>query len=448
MAGPVPRVALWAVTLLVLTGCAATAPSGPSPSKAGLAPPVRQVLPNGLRLIVQDHRASDIVAVYMIVGTGVRYEKADELGSAHFQEHMLFKGTDRFGPGYIDRFVEGMGGRSNAVTSFDYTMFYLLVPPDGLDAGLALLADMAFRSSFVPAEIDREREVIFEEARIEQDNPRAAIVRQLYGVVFADNPYGSPVLGTRPTMLAANRERLLAFNRRYYTPENMTLVVVGPVQTGAVRAAVDQTFGRARATGYASAPAPAPAPLKGRIARAVERPEQQALLAMGWQAPRSDNPDGDALDLLTTILAGSDSARLTKRLRDDERLVSSINMNYAALMGGGIVSLRAELEAKDLARVEQIILEEIARIQESGPTEEERQLAVTRFEAQHGFDTETSEGLANAYAIAETTWTLEAELRYVDRLRQITREQIRDAARKYLSRENYAQLAFVPKRTP
>ncbi|MGH7333063.1 MAG: hypothetical protein ACREKS_10045, partial [Candidatus Rokuibacteriota bacterium] len=76
-----------------------------------------------------------------------------------------------------------------------------------------------------------------------------------------------------------------------------------------------------------------------------------------------------------------------------------------------------------------------------------RERALTTFEAQHAFDTETSEGLANAYAIAETTWTLEAELMYVDRLRKVTREQIRDAARKYLSRTNYAQVAFVPKKT-
>ena len=226
----------------------------------------------------------------------------------------------------------------------------------------------------------------------------------------------------------------------------MTVVVVGPVETPAVRAAVDRTFGRAPATGYVGAPAPAPAPLQGRIARAVERPEQQARLALGWQAPRSDDPDGYALDLLTAILAGSDSARLTRRLRDEEKLVSSITMSYAALMGGGITSVRAELEAKDLARVEEIILEEIARIQESGPTEAERELAITRFEAQHAFDTETSEGLAKAYAIAETTWSLEAELRYVDRLRQVTREQIRDAARKYLAGTSYAQLAFVPRK--
>jgi predicted Zn-dependent peptidase len=84
-------------------------------------------------------------------------------------------------------------------------------------------------------------------------------------------------------------------------------------------------------------------------------------------------------------------------------------------------------------------------MQKSGPTEEERQLAVTKFEAQHAFDTETSEGLANAYGLAETTWTLEAELGYVDRLRKITREQIQDAARRYLSRSDYAQVGFVPK---
>jgi zinc protease len=433
--------------MLILAGCATTAPSHEARVGSRLGPPVRQVLPNGLKLIVQDHRSSDIVALYMIVGTGVRYEKPDQLGFAHFQEHMLFKGTDTFGPGYIDRFVESRGGRSNAVTSFDYTMFWLVLPSKGLAAGIELLADMAFRSTFAPAEIDREREVIFEEARIEQDNPRVAIIRELYGIVFDGNPYGNPVLGTRPTLLAANRERLRAFNQYYYTPENMTLVVVGPADKTTVRAVVDRTFARRPSRGYTSAPAPTTSPLKGRVARTVERPEQQARLALGWAAPRADDPDGYAVDLLTFILAGSDSARLTRRLRDEERLVSSITMSYAALMGSGIASLRAELEAKDLARVEQIMLEEIARIQESGPTEEERELALTKFEAQHAFDTETSEGLASAYAIAETTWTLESELRYVDRLRTITGDQIRDAARKYLSRANYAQLAFVLKGT-
>ena len=104
-----------------------------------------------------------------------------------------------------------------------------------------------------------------------------------------------------------------------------------------------------------------------------------------------------------------------------------------------------EFGGRGAPRVEQIILEELAKIQESGPTEDERQLAVTKFESEHAFSVETSEGLAYAYGIAETTWTLEEELRYVDRLRQVTREQIRDAARRFLSRSAYARLAFLPR---
>jgi zinc protease len=457
-----------ASALVVLLGGCAAAPSAPSPappvavapsparaepapappraSGGELSPPVREVLPNGLRLIVQDHRAADIVAIYLWIGVGVRYDKPDELGYSHFMEHMLFKGTDKWGPGYLDRAVEGVGGRSNAVTSFDYTTFYLVLPASALATGVELLSDMAFRSAFVPAEIDREREVIFEESRIEQDNPKTAIIRQLYGLVFDGNPYGRPVLGTPTTMNAANHDRLVAYYKHYYVPENMALVVVGPVDPAAVRSLVDRTFGRMPSTGLAPTPAAAPPPLTAVQKRDVQRPEQQAVLAMGWQAPRSDDSSGDAVDLLTTILAGTESSRLAKRLRDEEQLVSGITMNYAALQGGGIATLRAELEAKDIDKAERIILEEIAKIQETGPTEEERQLAVTKFEAQHAFDTETSEGLAYAYGIAEMTWTLDAELGYVKRLGQITRDQIRDAARRYLPSTNYARIAFVPKK--
>jgi len=431
--------------LVLTTGCAGRSSGAGASTGSELPPPVRQVLPNGLRLIVQDHRAADIVAVYLYVGVGVRYERPDQLGYSHFQEHMLFKGTDKWGPGYIDRTVEGIGGRTNATTSFDFTDFYILVPAESMETAMQTLADMAFRSTFDPAEVAREREVIFEEANIETDNPKTAIIRQLYGMVFADNPYGYPVLGTRATMNAATSAILKAYNKKYYTPENMTLVVAGPVDVKTVRSMVDRVWGVIPSTGYKTVPAPAPRPLSGAVRKAVERPEQQARLALGWQAPPTNDFTGDTVDLLTTILAGAESSRLAVRLRDKERLVSSITMSYSAQMGGGIVSVRAELEAKDLERVEQIILEEIARMQADGPTEEERQLAVIRAESQHAFDTETSDGLANAYAIAETTWTLDAELGYVDRLGKITREQIRDAARRYLSRTDYARISFQPK---
>ena len=251
-------------------------PTAPVAASVKAAGPVKEVLPDGLTLLIQEHRSSDIVAVYLWVGTGVRYEKPDGLGYAHFQEHMLFKGTDTFGPGYIDRTVEGEGGRSNAFTSFDYTTFQIQVPSDGLRKALELLEAMAFRSTFEPKEIDAERQVIFEESRIETDTPKSAIIRQLYGLVFPNHPYGRPVLGTPETMNAADRQKLKAFNQQYYSPENMVLVVVGPVDPKAIRSMVDATFGKRPRTGYAPPPTPPVTPLKGIVCKTVERPEQQA----------------------------------------------------------------------------------------------------------------------------------------------------------------------------
>ena len=431
---------------LLLTGCATASRPGATAGGADGAShrPVTEVLPNGLTLVTQEQRSSDIVAVYLWVGTGVRYETPDGLGYAHFQEHMLFKGTDTFGPGYIDRTVEGQGGRSNAFTSFDYTTFQILVPRDGTRKAFDLLEAMAFRSAFDPKEIDAERQVIFEESRIETDTPKSAILRQLYGLVFPGHPYGRPVLGTEQTMGAATQAKLKAFNRQYYTPENMVLIVVGPVDPKQIRAMTDQTFGKRPKTGYRPPPTPPLAPLHGIDCKAVARPEQQAHLALGWQAPSLSDPDSFALDLVATILGGSESARLQRTLRDGERIVSGINVVNASMTLGGIFYVQAQLEPADLARARARILEEIGRLEQEGPTEEERQLAVTRAESDHAFSYETAGGVASAYGVAQLNGTLAEELRYVDRLRAVTREQIRDVARKYLPLTDYACITFAP----
>src|SRR4029453_8551261 len=281
------RAAAALVAPLLLAGCTMSSPMAVAPATTAgdgaSRRPVTEVLPNGLTLVTQEQRSSDIVAVYLWVGTGVRFETSDRPGYPHFQGPMLFKGTDPFGPGYIDRTVEGQGGRSNAFTSFDYTTFQILVPSDGTRKAFELLEAMAFRSAFEPKEIDAERQVIFEESRIETDTPKSAIIRQLYGLVFPDHPYGRPVLGTQPTMNAANQAKLKAFNKQYYTPENMVLIVVGRVAPNQGRALADATFGKRPKPGYAPPPAPSLSPLKGIVCKTVDRPEQQAQFALGWQ---------------------------------------------------------------------------------------------------------------------------------------------------------------------
>jgi len=224
----------------------------------------------------------------------------------------------------------------------------------------------------------------------------------------------------------------------------MVLSVVGPVDASAVRAMVDRTFGVRPRTSYTPPPVPPLAPIKEVVRRTVERPEQQAHLVLGWQAPSLAESDSLALDLVATVLAGSESSRMARTLRDGERIVTRVAMNNSTLKLTGIIYVQAQLEAGDVEKVERRILEEITRLQQEGPTEEERELAVTKAESEHALAYETSDGVASAYGIAMTTAKLDDELRYIERLRTISREQIRDAARKYLPVTAFARIAFVP----
>jgi zinc protease len=403
------------------------------------------VLPNGLRLIIQEHRTAEVVSVQLWVGVGGRDEAPSERGFSHFAEHMLFKGTERLGPGFVDSEVERVGGRTNAATSLDYTYYYMLLPSRRAERAIEVMADMAFNSTFDSTELAREREVVFEEVRLGEDNPRSFLVRRLYELVFTAHPYGFPVLGDPAALRAASRETLRGYYKRHYVPANMTLVVVGAVDPASVRAAAVRAFGDAAGGSFRRVPLP-PQPALGENRRqSLERSERQASLGLGWRAPKLRDQDMYAVDLLAHILGGSLTSRLTQSLRERTRLVSTISAGYGTLEGGGAVTVTAQLEAKDLEKAEAAILAEIRRIQEDGVTTAEVERAVTAAEAQRVFGRETAEGLALAYGRAETVWSLEEDRGYVERLNRVTRKQIQEAARRYLV-PSYARLALVPKR--
>ena len=434
--------AAWSITAALLIGCSTSRPSVSS----NPPPPTREVLPNGLRLIVQEHRTAEIVAVQLWVGVGGRDEAPSERGFSHFAEHMLFKGTERLGPGFVDREVERVGGRTNAATSLDYTYYYMLLPSRRAERAVEVMADMAFNSTFDPTELGREREVVFEEVRVGEDNPRSFLVRRLYEQVFAGHPYGFPVLGDPAALQAASRETLRAYYKRHYVASNMTLVVVGAVDPALVRTAALRAFGDATGGSFKRAALP-PQPALGENRRqSIERSERQAYLGLGWQAPKLGDQDMYAVDLLSHILGGSLTSRLTQSLRERARLVSTISAGYGTLQGGGVVTVTAHLEAKDLEAAEAAILAEVRRIQAEGVSTAEVERAVTAAEAERVFGRETAEGLALAYGRAETVWSLEADHAYVARLNRVTRGQIQEAARRYLA-ASYARLALVPKRT-
>jgi zinc protease len=434
---------------LMLAGCA-MAGSAPAPAPAArptaAVGPVREVLPNGVVLITQDHHAADVVALQLWMRVGGRDERPEELGLSHYLEHMLFKGTPTRPLGSIDRLIEGLGGTSNAFTSYDFSHFDVVVPATHVRPALELLADIAVNAAFVPEELEAEKKVVFEEMNLTEDDPEKFLGRRLSETAYQAHPYGRPILGTRELVQSLTRERLDAYYKKHYVPRNMTLVVVGPMPPDQVRPLAAATFGRLVGPPSARPPATAVPPLTGGRKADVPRPEQQAYLGLAWQAAATGvaSEDIPAVDLLTYILGDGPSSRLNQVVREGKRLVQSIEAAYVTRELSGLVSVTARLDARNLDAAETAIFEVVGRVRADGVTEAERQRAIVTAESFYAFDIETAEGLARSYGQAETTWTLDNELRYLEGLRRVTAAQIQAAARKYLGDDNFARVRFVP----
>jgi zinc protease len=336
-----------------------------------------------------------------------------------------------------------VGGRINAGTSLDYTYYHAVLPRARAGDGIELLADIGVNSSLDPTALDLEKRVVLEEMRLSQDNPRRLMFRQLYETLFDGHPYGRPVIGTPEIVRGLTRETLVAFYRRHYVPESFVLVVVGPVKTAEILAIAERAFGRMPRSGRERLPAIQPAALHPKRLD-VERAGTQAYLGLGWLGPKLDHADTPVVDLVVAILGQSRSSRLTQALRERLGLVSSIDTAYSALEAAGAISVIAQLDPANLTRVEAEILGEVRRLRERGVSPAELRRAVTAAEASHAFGIETAEGRARSWGRAETVWRLDEELAYVDRLRSVTLEQVRAAARRYLDPERYSRLAFVP----
>jgi len=436
--------ALLVTTLTSLTGACTTRRTTPLPR--AVESPIRHVLANGVRIIIDEHRTSDVVAVQLWVKAGGRDEAANELGLAHYLEHMLFKGTPMRPGRVIDREVEGTGGRMNAGTSLDYTYYHMVLPAHRAVAGVEILADIGVNAGLEAPLLEAEKRVVLEEMRLGDDSPMRFLFRKTYETVFDGHPYGRPVIGTPDLIRGLTRDQLVRFYRRLYNPENFTLVVVGAVNPVEIRDAAAQAFGRLPRGGTARLPAPPPGQLKARAVE-VARPGTHAYLSLAWLAPRLDHADTPALDLLVTILGQSRASRLTQALRERLGLVNTISAGYAAMQAAGVLTVTAQLDADNLARVEREIAAEIQRVRDGGVTESERERAVTAAEAGREFQMETAEGRAFTLGRAETVWRLEDEILYLDRLRSVTVEQMHAAARRYFDLERYVKVVLVPGRT-
>ena len=209
-------------------------------------PVERTVLPNGVTLILKPDRSAALASVQVWVKTGSVHE-GEHLGAglSHHLEHMLFKGTTRRAGREISATVQAHGGYINAYTTFDRTVYYIDLPSEHTAVAVDLLADAVLNSILPADETAKEKEVILREIAMTKDEPDSRLWDALFSTAFREHPYRQPIIGHRDVFSAVTRDDLLGYYRARYVPNNLVVVVVGDIDLGATRAAVEQHFGAA-----------------------------------------------------------------------------------------------------------------------------------------------------------------------------------------------------------
>ncbi len=417
----------------------------PAATQAAERDILKTKLDNGLTVIIEEEHSAPVVAVQMWVRVGSADETDDEAGIAHVFEHMLFKGTKKRGLGQIAREVESAGGSINAFTTYDHTVYHLTLPSRRLSTGLDIISDAIQNSAFDPKELKKELEVVLEEIRMNEDSPGRKLYKVVLGEAYKVHPYGRPIIGFEKTVKSFTRDKILAFFRKWYVPNNMTLVVVGDLDKKKTLEEIKNLYRNFKRGPDPHKPRPAEPEQTETRAVIVPQPIVETRLAAAFHIPELKSPDTYTIDVLASILGEGETSRLYKRIKIKDRLVHSISAYAMTPKEPGIFLVTANLEAKKVNDTLTEVMEEIERLKSEGPAPEELERAKLGLESSFVYSRETMSGRADQLGYYETAaGDLSFEKKYVDGIRAVTAADIKAAIEKYLRPENMTVALLVP----
>lgn len=391
----------------------------------------RRVLPSGLELCLLENRQAPIVTTVLVYKVGGRDEAPRESGSAHFLEHMMFKGSARYGPGEIDRRTQGLGGNNNAFTSHDLTAYYFVFSADRWHEALAIERDRMTALTLDPEEVASERQVILEELAMYRDEPWDALELEVQAELFAGHPYGTPVLGSEEDLGRIDRESLAAFHRRYYSPANALLVVAGDLDASAEERVMEAFGDLPRAPADRSG-VPAVPELTGE--RRIERRHGEVVrLLLALPAPGPEHPDHPGLRLLATLLGGGRTSRLHRAFVDVGQLCLSASAGLAEAEVASHLACSFELLPHgDPAEIEKRLADELAALRTVTLADEELERGKQILLADWVFQQERihQQGITAALALAQGDMALPE--RIVRRALECDAAELRRLAGRYL----------------
>ncbi|BCX89336.1 zinc protease [Methylomarinovum tepidoasis] len=411
-------------------------------------------LDNGLKVVVkEDHRAPVAVSqVWYKVGSS--YEHDGITGISHMLEHMMFKGTEKHGPGEFSRIIAELGGRENAFTGTDYTAYFETLEKSRLPVAFELEADRMRHLKLDEKEFAKEKQVVLEERRMRTDDqPRAKTYEHFMAVAFTNGPYRNPVIGWPADIEALTVADLRQWYRQWYAPNNATLVVVGDVAPERILTWAKKWFGPLEP---GEIPPPKPrteVEQRGERRLTVKVPAKLPYLLMGYKVPVLASLPEDrqweayALTVLAGVLDGGESARLATRLVRGRQIAAAAGAGYDLYDRLPTLFLfnGTPAQGHDLDELEQALRQEVRRLQEEPVSAAELERVKTQVTAEAVYERDSMFYQAMQIGLLETNglgWRRLDE--YVDRIQRITAAQVQEVARKYLIADHLTVARLQP----
>ena len=405
-------------------------------------------LDNGLKVLLVQNHGAPVVTVQVVYHVGSRNEAVGHTGATHFLEHMLFKGTPSFNKEkgtQIAQVLNKVGANFNATTWLDRTTYYETVPADQLDLALQIESERMHSAIIDDADRQAEMTVVRNEMERDESSPDSVMWKHLFAHAFLAHPYHHPTIGWHSDVEGMPTERLAAFYKEFYHPNNASLILVGDFETQSALAKIQQYFGVLPA---GEAPIP---PMytqefvqQGERRFTLRRPGQLGLVQMAWHVPPMEHSDTQALDVLQDILAEGVNSRLHQKVVDTEKALYAGAFNLQ-LRDPGLFIVHAKLAPDvDHETLEKALHEVIGEVQENLASASEIQRIKNQVHAQFSYQRHGARQLASLLAEYEAAASWRHMVRYLSGLNAVTAEDVQRVAQTYLQRDNLTVGWFVP----
>lgn len=408
-------------------------------------------LPNGLHVILCEDHTVPMLATDIWYKVGSANETKGRTGFAHLFEHLMFCGSGHVDKGQFDKLLQNVGGRNNASTSEDRTNYYIIMPSNALSLALYLESDRMgyFLDNLRPGIVDEQRDVVKNEMRERSLNaPYMKAFLEIPALMYPEgHPYSWPIIGSMEDLSAAKYEDVVNFYKNNYVPGNASLAIVGDFDTAETKKLVEHWFsdvaqGRVPPALSAGTPIELDGVVKKTITDKVDLPARMIL----WHSPAEFQEGDAACEVLSHILGGSVYSRLTKRLEYDSQIADSLDVwQWSRGLGSQFMIVYRVRAGHTADEIQAVIDEEIARISQEPPAQEEIDLAVNcmkrRYYDRMQRNVAVADSLNHYYcAVGQADYFDQDIARYSS----VTPQEISACAKRYLRPDRRVELSIVP----